>query len=123
MVKKGLLVLALAAFAAGGVSAQEGFTGPGAAAQTGKTAGQQTTADGSKALWDNAKVVLQGRIIKAVGAKKYLFSDASGEIIVEIEKKVWRGLSVSETDTVEIAGEVERKAAGVEIEVKTIKKI
>lgn len=68
-------------------------------------------------------MVLQGKIVKAVGAKKYLFSDASGEIIIEIEKKVWRGLSVSENDTVEIAGEVERKASGVEIEVKTIRKI
>ncbi|GHV22456.1 hypothetical protein AGMMS49959_13310 [Planctomycetales bacterium] len=58
-----------------------------------------------------------------MGDEKYLFQDSSGEIVIDIDRKVWRGLSVGISDRVEIYGEVDVEHGEVEIDVKTIRKI
>ncbi len=93
-----------------------GFTGPGS------TPNLVTVVEAGK-LRDDTRVLLQGSIIRALGDEMYIFKDATGEIMVEIDREVWRGLSVSETDTVEIRGEVEQEWARTEIDVKSIKKL
>jgi len=66
-------------------------------------------------------VVVSGTIVNALpGGKYYMFRDSSGEITVEIEPKVWRGLSVGPSDKVVIGGEIEVKKGQVSIEAKTI---
>ena len=95
---------------------QSGYKGPGAAAMTVVEA---------KKLSDDSPVMLRGKIERFLGDEKYLFSDSSGNIVIEIEKEIWGALSVDQNDLVEIAGEIDRDylKMGVEVEVKNIKKI
>jgi uncharacterized protein (TIGR00156 family) len=95
-------------------NAQEGFRGPGPGI---------VTVDTARGLRDNHPVVLRGRIERFLGDEKYLFTDETGSITVEIDKKLWRGLSVDQNDTVEITGEVDKDFTKVEIEASSIKKI
>jgi uncharacterized protein (TIGR00156 family) len=109
----------LAAVAAHG---QGGFTGPG----SNQNKWQSVKASAVKNLPENSRIVLQGNILRAAGGEKYVFGDGTGEITVEIDDKLWKDLSVSEKDKVEISGKVEvkkkRDNARV-LEVKAIKKI
>jgi uncharacterized protein (TIGR00156 family) len=106
------------------ISAQQngGFTGPGRHAGT-RGQGQLTTVAEAKNLADDARVILQGTIVHSLGDEEYTFKDESGEIIVEIDRKVWQGLSVGVNDRVEISGEVDADRRGAEIDVRTIRKI
>ena len=53
-------------------------------------------------------MVLRGYLVKQVGTKKYMFSDGTGEIRVEIDFEDFRGLIVDAKTRVEIRGEVEK---------------
>ncbi|MDR0410093.1 MAG: NirD/YgiW/YdeI family stress tolerance protein [Spirochaetaceae bacterium] len=97
------------------VSAQDGYKGPGSDTEI-------TTVEQAKKLKDDAQVVLKGTIDKKLGGEKYLFSDSSGSIIIEIDDHLWRGLSADQNDTLEITGEVDRGRNKVEIEAHSIKK-
>lgn len=57
---------------------------------------------------DDQRVVLRGYLIKQVGREKYMFSDGTGEIRVEIDAEDFRGLTVDAKTRVEIIGEVEK---------------
>lgn len=57
---------------------------------------------------DDQRVVLRGYLVKQVGKEKYIFSDGTGEIRVEIDAKDFRGLTVDDKTRVEIMGEVEK---------------
>jgi len=91
-----------------------GFTGPGL---------QVTTVKQAKTFRDDTPVVLQGRILRSLGNEKYMFSDNTGTIVVEIDDDLWRGISVSENDLVEIHGEVDKNFRTVEIDADSIRKI
>ncbi|MDR2105145.1 MAG: NirD/YgiW/YdeI family stress tolerance protein [Deferribacteraceae bacterium] len=95
-------------------SAQDGYRGPGAAL---------VTVSAAKELRDNAPVIIRGNLVKFLGDEKYLLSDSSGSITVEIDDKLWRGFSADEGDLVEITGEIDKDFARVEIEANTIKKV
>ncbi len=58
-------------------------------------------------LKDDANVILEGSIVKHLRGDKYLFKDSTGEVVVEIDDKDWRGVQVSPEDTVIIYGEVD----------------
>ena len=58
---------------------------------------------------DDQRVVLRGYLLKHVGVEKYLFSDDTGEIRVEIDAEDFRGLTLDEKTRVEIIGEVEKE--------------
>ncbi|MDR1050793.1 MAG: NirD/YgiW/YdeI family stress tolerance protein [Deltaproteobacteria bacterium] len=90
-----------------------GFVGP---------ASQAMTVADAKNLADDRWVVLTGKIERQVGREEYLFSDATGTVTVEIDDKVWRGLTVGPEDVVKIEGEVDRDFTNFEIEVKNIGK-
>ena len=99
---------------AGIVHAQ--FTGPGVQQSQAVTVSQALT------LPHKTPVILTGTIVEGIGREKYTFRDSTGEIIVEIERKVWRGLSVSPSDTVEISGKLEKELfKKPKIEVKAIR--
>ncbi|UNM95783.1 NirD/YgiW/YdeI family stress tolerance protein [Ignatzschineria rhizosphaerae] len=59
---------------------------------------------------DDTYVTVVGHIIAQQGRDrdKYLFQDETGEIIVEIDKKLWRNQPVSPETTVKILGELDQ---------------
>jgi uncharacterized protein (TIGR00156 family) len=91
-----------------------GFNGPGAVT---------ITVAEARNLRDNTPVILQGKIQRFLGDEKYLFADDTRSIVVEIDNRVWGGLSVDQNDTVEIDGEIDRDHRRNEIEVNSIRKM
>ena len=68
--------------------------------------------------------VLTGNIVNSLPkANDYTFRDSSGEITIDIGKKEWRGLTVGESDRVEISGEVKIQKGQASIKVRAIRKI
>lgn len=97
--------------------AQPGFQGPGAepgAAQggfQGPTAGiQADTVARALKCWDDAPVILTGNIVQRYAGSddKYLFRDASGEIIVEIDFGVFAGRTVTPETRVRLSGKLDK---------------
>lgn len=82
--------------------AQAYYAGPGASPNA------RNVAEILKNPVDDEHVVLQGKITKKLRKDKYIFSDGTGEIRVEIDREVFRGQRVTETTLVEILGEVEK---------------
>lgn len=104
--KKILAVSALAitvAFSGATLAKQNlggGFTGPAAS-------NLKVTAAEAAKLSDDTPVILTGKIEQSLGDEKYMFRDASGTIIVEIDNDDWRGVTVGPNDTVELQGEID----------------
>lgn len=93
-----------------------GFTGPSDVSTV-------SVADALK-LGDDTPVVLNGKIKKNLGNEKYLFSDGSADIVVEIDNEDWRGQNITPQDTIEIQGEIDKefmKAPEVDVDVVTKK--
>ena len=93
---------------------QGGFRGPNAEVKTVAEA---------KSLRDETPVILRGRIERFLGDEKYIFSDDSGSLTIEIERRVWGNVSVDENDLVEISGEIDRDWRRIEVEVNRIRKL
>ncbi len=73
---------------------------------------------------DETLVVMQGQIAKALGDEKYMFTDKTGEIIIEIDDEDFNGVTVTAGEMVEISGEVDKEMMKpAKVEVKSIKKI
>jgi uncharacterized protein (TIGR00156 family) len=102
------------AFTGTGLGAQDGYIGPGA---------EVIPVSAAKELRDDHPVILRGKIERFLGDEKYLFADETGNIIVEIDDRLWRGLSVDQNDTVEITGSVDKDRRKIEIEADSIKKL
>ena len=69
-------------------------------------------------------VILNGNIINSLpGGRHYTFRDSSGEIIVEIEQRIWRGLVLGVDDQVEISGELKLDRGLLTVNVKAIKRV
>lgn len=100
------LTMSTAAFAQGG------FKGPSALSAT--------TVKDAKEMRDDTNVILVGRITKYLGGENYQFEDATGTITVEIDEDLWRNLTVTPEDKVEIRGEVDKSWTKLEIDVDSI---
>ena len=125
MFKKIVLSAAIASamFAAGGFAGssaqnaanQGGFVGKGASAMSASTVKQ------ALALPDDARVVLEGKIVSEFRPEHYQFVDKNGDAIeVEIDHKDWRGVTVDENTPVRIYGEVDKDFTKTSIDVKNI---
>jgi len=84
--------------------------------------GAQGSANNVKAVLDNPVddqyVVLRGNITSQVGSEKYMFSDGSGQIRVEIDDDVFPRQRIGPETNVELYGEVEKDfMQSVEIDV------
>ncbi|MDR0502217.1 MAG: NirD/YgiW/YdeI family stress tolerance protein [Treponema sp.] len=81
------------------------------------------TINEAKNLPHDSWVVLKGNIVNilSAGRHNYTFRDASGEIMVDIGMKEWRGLSVGVSDIVEIYGEVKSHRGLIYIKVHAIR--
>ena len=63
-----------------------------------------------KDIEDGEYITLKGYITKRIKKKKFLFKDSTGEIILEIDKKINNQLAgVNENTLVEIYGEYDRE--------------
>lgn len=93
-----------------------GFSGPVSGAQADTVAKALT-------LGDDAPVVLTGNIVSQVAGKKdkFIFKDATGEVRMEIDRKVFAGQSVTPENTVRIIGKVDKDLGkDVKIEAKSL---
>jgi uncharacterized protein (TIGR00156 family) len=109
--KKLTIFLVLMVFVFTG-SAYAGFRGPGMPAP-------DTVAAARKAK-HGTRVTLEGYIVKQVGDEKYLFSDATDQVKVEILDEVWRGQEVNPQTTVRVSGEVDKDISGIEIKITVV---
>ena len=72
---------------------------------------------------DDATATIRGKIVKRLSDDKYLFKDATGQIIVEIDYEDWCGVTASPKDTLELSGEVDRDFNKIKLDVFSVKKL
>ncbi len=72
---------------------------------------------------DDTIVILRGNLVRRIGDEKYLFHDATGEIIVEIDDDKWGGVTASPKDTLELSGEIDRDINKVKVDVYLVRKV
>lgn len=109
---------AMAEFQNPGANSQGGFNGPGSMQQ-----GSMVTVQQAAGMRDDAKVILTGKITQQLAGShdKYMFRDATGEIRVDIDRKVFRGQTVTPENTVRIMGKVDKDfGEATEIDVKRL---
>lgn len=76
-----------------------------------------------KEMRDDTPVIIQGNIVQRMGDEKYLFQDSTGSITVEIDRKDWRGQTVTPSDTVKLYGEVDSGLFKTEIDIDYVEKL
>ena len=74
------------------------------------------------ALPDNTPVVMRGRITKNMGNDIFVFEDASGTIMLEIDEESWNGNTVRVDDIVTVYGNVDKGTNYTEVDVNSIVK-
>ena len=93
-------------------AAAPGYQGPSASygGFQGPTGGTDNDTVALKA-WDESPVVLTGNIVERLAGSddKYMFRDATGQIIVDIDHELFWGKTVTPANTVRIAGEVDKE--------------
>ncbi|MGQ5628480.1 NirD/YgiW/YdeI family stress tolerance protein [Edwardsiella piscicida] len=113
MYKKGavLLVLLLSVHAYAGFNGSA--AGYGSGGFSGPAAGAVSTAEINGYTWmqDDKPVVLEGKIVRSLGGKHYVFSDAKGETMVEIDNDEWRGIQVTPQNRLRLYGTVDKEMA------------
>ena len=75
----------------------------------------------AKNMHDDAYVTLKGSISKRLTVDEYMFADATGSIVVEIDDEEWAGQTVKPTDTIEIIGEIDRNYRNVKVDVESLR--
>ena len=73
-------------------------------------------------LPDDTPVVMRGRITKNMGNNIFVFEDASGTIMMEIDEESWNGNTVRVDDIVTVYGSVDKSSNYTEIDVDSIVK-
>jgi uncharacterized protein (TIGR00156 family) len=77
----------------------------------------------AQTLKDDMPVRMQGTIVRSLGNKRYEFRDNSGTITVFIDRKLWMGISVTDQDTVEISGLIDKLFSTRRVKVRAIQKL
>lgn len=72
---------------------------------------------------DDSWVTLEGKLIKHLGGETYLFRDTSGEVEVEVDEDVWRGVEVGPDDLIRVRGEVDHSWNKTEVEIEKLEKV
>ena len=82
------------------------------------------TVSEARELPQNSWVTINGNIASALpGGNMFIFRDSTGDISIEIERSVWRGLSAGSSDRVEISGELRISRGQVSIRVRALRRI
>lgn len=116
MQRKTILALALASlltFPCAATAANGGFNGPqGMGGFQGPTAAADADTV-AKALkcWDDAPVVLTGNIVERLAGSddKYMFKDATGQVMVDIDDDLFLGRTVTPQTRVRLHGKVDKE--------------
>ncbi|MBW8017516.1 MAG: NirD/YgiW/YdeI family stress tolerance protein [Planctomycetes bacterium] len=74
----------------------------------------------ARQLEDDAKVALEGFIIEDLSDNMFLFRDATGDIDLEIDEKVWNERDMDPDQVVRVFGEIDRENDSLKVEVETI---
>ena len=77
----------------------------------------------AKSLHDDSRVVLQGKIQRQVDSDEYIFADSTGNIKIEIDDHVWKGLDVTPNDTIRIQGKLDKETFDSSIDVYSVEKV
>ena len=94
-------------------SAHAQFTGP-------SVTGRDSTAAAIANARVGSYVTLTGNIVTHLREEYFTFRDASGEVRVEIDEKLWQGRKVGPETRVRLVGEVERSIKGRYVDVKSL---
>ncbi|EID86293.1 hypothetical protein MSI_02490 [Treponema sp. JC4] len=127
--KKVLSVLMAALFLAAGSSCfAQGFQGDNYGGQMGGFIGEGeaspiTSVSKAKKMFDDSVVTIRGNITRRLGDEKYMFRDATGEMMVEIDDEYWYGVTATSSDILELTGEIDRDFNKVKLDVFSLKKI
>lgn len=108
---------------AGVLAAASAFAAPASAQYTGPS--EKATATSVNEVLEKSKdddrVVLKGMLIRKVSHEKYILSDGTGEIQVEIDDKIFPKVPVDDKTNVEVSGEVDKGLVGkTEVDVKSM---
>ena len=107
-----MMVLIGGVLVASVVTAWAQFQGPHEASLT-------TVATAQEAA-DDSWVTLTGKILRQVSSERYLFQDATGTMIIEIDQEDWRQVRVNPETVIRISGEVDRDWTTTELEVEMV---
>lgn len=77
----------------------------------------------AKSLADDSNVTVEGNILRQVDGDEYILKDATGEIKVEIDDRVWNGLSVTPQDKIRVFGELDRDTFHSDIDARSVEKV
>lgn len=69
---------------------------------------------------DDTRVVLEGRIVNHRRGDCYTFRDRSGETLLEIRRKAWRGVDADHRTLVRVFGKTDRKGRRTCVEARRI---
>ena len=97
-----------------------GFTGPGAAAPGTQNLNSVRGILNSGRSVEEMQVTLTGKITQSLGGEKYMFSDGTAEIVVEIDQEDWYGLKTTPETLVIINAEVDHDAGRPTLDVQRI---
>ena len=87
----------------------------------GVTINSPITVNQARDLPHNSWVIINGNIINSLpGGQNYTFRDSTGEVTVEIDRRVWRGLSIGPSDVVQIQGELQKERGTVSIKARAL---
>lgn len=112
-----LAASAIALTALGSTAALAQYTGPSA------TPTYQSVAEVLKNPVDDAQVALAGHLLRKVSNDKYIFSDGTGEIRVDIDHKRFPATPINEKTRIQIRGEVEKdflESAEIDVDSLTV---
>lgn len=106
-------LFSLLMFLAAAVPAYAAFDGPGALRPV-------QNATEAKNAAEDSPVVLEGNIIRQIRDERYIFRDASGEIVVEIDDDIIGNRTVTPRHKVRLAGKVEKEKNGPVMDVDVL---
>ncbi len=93
------------------------------AAYTGPQEQNKVSVAQLKDVADDQWVTLEGKLVKHLGGENYSFRDDSGEVEVEVDGDVWRGVEVGPNDLIRIRGEVDHSWNKTAVEREHVEKV
>ena len=71
--------------------------------------GQQLTVKQALSAKDNSMITLVGNITQQIKDDKYLFTDGTDQIKLEIKNRIWNGLNVGPQDKIRVYGKLDNE--------------
>ena len=86
------------------------------------TVGRSITVREARGLPHDSWVVVTGNIVEALpGGRTYAFRDSTGDIIVELDSRIWWRFTIGTSDIVELSGEIIEDRGMVTLNAKAIR--